>query len=357
MAVFLLVLFAIVSALANVEELDLFEKFIKDYDRQYESQEEKATRFTYFQNSLARIKRLNANSKHAKFAINKFADLSVEEFQKRVLMTPQSPEVLATSCLANGVSSPQTYTDEEIAALPTEWDWRTTGGPNNKGIVTPVKNQGMCGSCWTFSVSGNLEGLYALKGHPLTSLSEQILVDCSHGCSNEPPYGTVCNQGCDGGWQWNAFLDVMTWGGLQTEAEYPYTAETGTCHMVKSELIAPIKNYTCFSGPKPASEPQLRAYIYNNGPVSIALNAGLLQFYFGGIVDPFFPNLECDPKSLDHALLIVGWGQERNWIGEMTPYWLVKNSWGTDWGDDGYFLIVRDLNMCGIANAVSTAVM
>ncbi len=118
-----------------------------------------------------------------------------------------------------------------------------------------------------------------------------------------------------------AFSDVIAWGGLQTEAEYPYTAETGTCHMNKNQLIAPITNFTCLSGPNPADEEQLRAYIMQHGPVSIALDAGLLQFYFGGIVDPFFPDLECDPTSLDHALLIVGWGQERNWIGEMTPYW------------------------------------
>jgi len=300
---------------------------------------------------------LNLNSKHATFAVNKFADMTQEEFKRNMLMPSQSAQVLATSCLAKGVGTTLDHPAEVIEALPTTWDWRTTGGPGNKGVVTPVKNQGMCGSCWTFSVSGNVEGQFALKGHPLTSLSEQILVDCSHGCSNEPPYGNVCNQGCDGGWQWNAFLDVLDWGGLQTEEEYPYTAETGTCHMNKGQLIAPITNYTCLSGPNPADEEQLRAFVMKNGPVSIALDATILQFYFGGIVDPFFPNLECDPNSLDHALLIVGWGQERNWIGEMTDYWLVKNSWGADWGDSGYFLIARDMNMCGIANAVSTAVM
>jgi len=332
-----------------------FERFMVEHSKTYETTEEKTYRFEVFKSSLDRIKGLNKNSRSATFAITKFADLTPAEF-KATMLTPSVPsDALAKSCLANGISAPKSR--RNLEALPEEWDWRTTGGPGNKGVVTPVKNQGQCGSCWTFSVTGNVEGLFAMKGNPLTSFSEQLIVDCSHGCSNEPPYGKVCNQGCNGGWQWNAFSDVITWGGLQTETEYPYTAETGTCHMNKKQLIAPIKNYTCFSGPDPANEEQLRSYIYKNGPVSIALDAAVLQYYYGGIVDPFFPNYECDPTQLDHALLIVGWGQERNWIGEMTPYWLVKNSWGTDWGDDGYFLIVRNQNMCGIANAVSSAIM
>lgn len=152
-----------------------------------------------------------------------------------------------------------------------------------------MTNVSQCGSCWTFSTTGNIEGQWALKGNPLTELSEQLLVDCSHGCSNQPPYGDVCNQGCDGGWQWNAFFDVVSWGGLQTEKEYPYTAETGNCKMNKSQFIAKISNFTCLSGPNPANEQQLQAHLMKNGPVSIALDAGLLQWYFGGIVDPFFP--------------------------------------------------------------------
>jgi len=355
MQLFVLLALGIVFVRA-VSTNDLFEQFIDDHDKVYSTPEEKNLRFEIFQQNLLRIKDLNKNSQHASFTANKFADMTPEEFKATMLMPSISAKALAQNCLANGVSATLSYSEEEIRALPTTWDWRTTGGKNNQGIVTPIKNQGQCGSCWSFSTSGNIEGLWALKGNPLTSLSEQILVDCSHACTLDGGQ-QVCNQGCDGGWQWAAFYDIMSWGGLQTEAEYPYTGETGTCHMNKQQLIAPITNYTCFSGPNPANEEQLRAYIYNNGPVSIALDATVLQFYFGGIVDPFFPNLECDPNNLDHALLIVGWGQESNWVGSLTPYWLVKNSWGTDWGDDGYFLIVRNQNMCGIANAVSSAVM
>jgi len=160
-------------------------------------------------------------------------------------------------------------------------------------------------------------------------------------------------------WGWLAmerFFDVMAWGGLQTEAEYPYTATTGTCRQNATQYVAPIKNYTCLSGPDPADEAQLQAYLYNNGPVSIALDASYLQDYTSGIIDPWFPSEECDPTALDHALLIVGWGEESGWFG-VTPYWIVKNSWSTTWGMSGYFLIERGSNVCGIANAVSAVIM
>jgi len=309
-------------------------------------------RYSIFKENLRRIASQNNNSKHATFGINKFSDLTAAEFKDRYLIKKSIPaQALATSCLVNGIEAP-TFSKAILKDLPDEWDW------SQKGVVTPVKDQGECGSCWTFSVTGNIEGQWAMKGNNLTSFSEQQIVDCSHGCCYMPNYGDVCNQGCNGGWQWNAFYDIVNWKGLEKESDYPYQGITGTCQMNPAKFMAPIKNYTCLSTAKaPAEEEQMRAFIYKNGPISIALDATLLQSYWGGIIDPFFPNWECDPTELDHALLIVGWGQERNWIGEMTPYWLVKNSWGTDWGDSGYFLIARNYNLCGLANAVSCAVM
>jgi len=263
---------------------------------------------------------------------------------------------LAFSCLAKGVTANLDYTKEQLKDLPDEWDWRTQGGKNKNGIVTQIKDQGDCGSCWAFSTIAAIESSWALKGNDLTEFSEQLIVDCSKGCSMEPPYGKVCNQGCNGGWQWNAFYDVVNWGGVETEEEYPYKGYDTPCKK-SGNLTAPLKNYTCLSGPDPVDEENLRAYVYQNGPVSIALDADLLQYYYGGIIDPFFPAYECDPTELDHALLLVGWGQERNMFFVMTPYWIVKNSWGTDWGDSGYFLIARGGNICGLANAVSAPLM
>jgi len=336
------------SSLAAEEQ---FEHFIAKHQRKYKG-EEKQKRFEIFQQNLIKIEKLNKNSRHAKFGVTKFADLTPEEFRSQRLMKPQPAQELAQSCLAHGVTAKLNYSPAKIKDLPDFLDWRATGGKDNKGIVTRVKDQAACGSCWAFSTIAAIESMWALKGNPLTEFSEQLIVDCSQGCSDEPPYGTVCNQGCNGGWQWNAFYDVVNWGGVKLESEYPYTGRDGTCKK-DGNLTAPIRNYTCLTGPDPVDEDKLRAYVQDNGPVSIALDAGLLQFYYEGIIDPFLPDYECDPTVLDHALLIVGWGQERNMFFRMTPYWIVKNSWGTDWGESGYFLIARDYNICGLANAVS----
>jgi len=328
-----------------------FADFMVKFDKTYSDASEKLERFKVFQDNLKRIEKQNENSKHARFGVNKFSDMTPEEFQQTMLQPKISAKALATSCLLNGIESPQPN-KLTSKALPTSWDW------NAKGAVTPVKNQGMCGSCWTFSVTGCMEGQWFLKGNKLTSFSEQIIVDCSHGCCYMPGYGNVCNQGCNGGWQWNAYFDIVGWGGIETEAEYPYQGVTGSCQMNKKKLMAPLKNYTCLSTTKAAAtDAQMMQYIYTKGPISIALDATLLMSYYGGIIDPFFPSWECDPTQLDHALLIVGWGQERNWIGEMTPYWYVKNSWGADWGDSGYFMIAQGYNLCGINEAVSAAIM
>jgi len=336
----------------------LFAQFMKQYNKTYLSEIERVDRFVVFQKNLEVIKKQNDNSKSAKFAVNKFADLTQEEFRSLYLQTPYPATGLARSCSQYGLRPPF-FSERELSSVPDSWDWRTTGGKDNKGIVTPVKDQGQCGSCWTFSTTGNIEGLWALKGNSLTSFSEQLIVDCSKACCNMPGYDQpICNAGCNGGFQWSAFYDIVNWGGLQTEADYPYTGEDGQCNKNNTKLMAPIQNYTCVSSTTaPADEEAMRAYIQKNGPVSIAMNAGLLQFYFGGIVDPFWPWFECYPDSLDHALLIVGWGQERNWIGEMTPYWIVKNSWASDWGEGGYFLIARNKNLCGLATAVSAGNM
>jgi len=210
---------------------------------------------------------------------------------------------------------------------------------------------------------GNIESQWAIKGNKLTSFSEQLLVDCSHGCSNEPPYGNVCNQGCNGGWQWNAFGDIIAWGGVETEKEYPYTAVTGTCQMNNKLLTAKIANFTCLSNSsssKGANEDQMAAYLVAHGPLSIAMDATPLQSYSSGILDPnswWDPTDTCATQQLDHALLLVGFGVEDSEIWGKTPYWIVKNSWGADWGESGYFRIIRGAGACGINNAVSSAIM
>jgi len=290
----------------------------------------------------SKLRILELSKKSDTFGFTKFSDMSPAEFKKIYRPQTVSPRVLAKSCLATGVT---TVMEKSPLGIPDSFDWRT------KGVVTRVKDQGQCGSCWAFSTIANIESQWALKGNKLQEFSEQLIVDCSHGCSNEPPYGDVCNQGCGGGWQWNAYIDIEAWGGVETEDAYPYTAEDGNCQLNKKIIEAPIKNYTCLSAQDGgAKEDDMAAFLVQNGPIAIALDATPLQDYSGGILNPGTDG--CMTTQLDHALVIVGYG-----VLSGTNFWIVKNSWGQDWGEAGYFRIIRGTGACGINNAVSSVIM
>jgi cathepsin F len=317
-----------------------FDEYIKQYGKTYtEGSQEYQTRLRNFAASLKRVEELNKKQTTAVYGITKFSDMSKEEFARfRLNGGRKDPaQALAIACLAQGVLAP--HMDE--SAAPASWDWRT------KKVVTPVKDQGQCGSCWAFSTTGSIESAYAIKGHPLTQFSEQEIVDCSQACCMVETYN-VCNQGCDGGWPWSAFFDIMSWKGLEKESVYPYTGQDGTCQRSASKTMAPIKNYTCVTKPdgSGADETQMAAFVAANGPVSVALNADLLMDYTSGIITD--PDDTCDGTSLDHAVLVVGYGTESG-----TPFWIVKNSWNSDWGEQGYFRMQKGASVCGINNAVS----
>jgi len=336
---------AIISSASNKSDRKQFQRFVKQYNRAYVDDSEYELRFKYFQESIQRIEQKQKKDKHATYGINQFSDFSREEFARRLSPSVVSPKELAVSCLANGAEAVHMDVDD----IPASWDWRT------KGVVTPVKNQGDCGSCWAFSTTGDIESQWALKGNTLTQFSEQLLVDCSHGCCEELNQ-SVCNSGCEGGWQWNAYTDIESWGGIALESAYPYTGVDGTCRKNSTKLMAPITNYTCLSVPNAADEDQMAAYLVAHGPLAVALNAELVEDYSSGIIDPYFPGEECDPTQLDHAVLIVGYGSESSWFGS-TPFWIVKNSWGSEFGENGYFRIYRGDGCCGINQAVSSVNM
>jgi len=195
--------------------------------------------------------------------------------------------------------------------------------------------------------------MYAIKGQALTNFSEQLIVDCSQGCCSVEGQ-TVCNQGCNGGWPWSAMFDVMSWGGVMRETDYPYTGMDGQCKRDSKKTLANIKNYTCITQPNGAGadEGVMASYLAANGPLSVALDADPLMDYSSGIINPWFPDYECDPTQLDHAVLAVGYGTE-----DGTPFWIVKNSWGAAWGENGYFRMYRGEGLCGINNAVTSAIM
>ncbi|XP_041060663.1 procathepsin L-like isoform X1 [Carcharodon carcharias] len=201
-------------------------------------------------------------------------------------------------------------------------DWRT------KGYVTPVKNQGQCGSCWAFSAVGAIEGQWFHATKKLIPLSEQMLVDCS----------TYRNRGCQGGWMSYAFEFVINNNGISSAADYSYTARDQNCQNKTDKLVAKIRHYAFIR----RRERFLEKAVERIGPISVAIDASGRSFHFykRGI----YRNPRCKSRAVNHAVLVVGFGRE-----DQRNYWLIKNSWGTSWGHEGYIKMAKNVRRnCGI---------
>jgi len=321
MKVFLGLLIASVALATVVPESvyqDAFINWMVKYDKSY-TPEEFFYKYGVFKTNFEFVQAHNAGNHTWEVELNKFADLTSGEF--KVLYAGYKPELRRES--RNPV---RTLGELRIGAYPTgSLDWTT------KNAVTGVKDQGQCGSCWAFSTTGSMEGVIQLKHGHLTSLSEQQLVDCS---------GSYGNAGCNGGLMDNAFKYAEKTG-LCTETAYPYTAKDGTCKATSctasaDSKIASYKDVT-------HTENALGAAVDIN-PVSVAIEADQsgFQLYKSGVF--------CGTcgTALDHGVLAVGYGDEGT-----TPYWKVKNSWGTSWGEAGYIRMCRNADKCGIASEPS----
>ncbi|GFX04710.1 cathepsin L [Trichonephila clavipes] len=322
--VILVVLQAVNTAVPFDPNLDVhWENFKRTFQKVYNAGEE-ATRRMVFEDHVAEILRHNLEydlgMRMYRKGLNQFADMRHDEFVKQM----NGFRNVKGNRVNSGIFSPRVNGD-----IPDTVDWR------QKGVVTAIKNQQQCGSCWAFSTTGSLEGQHMLKTGKLVSLSEQNLVDCS---------GPEGNMGCEGGLMDQAFEYIEKNGGIDTEQSYPYTAEDGTCHYKKASSGATCKGYVDIPS---GDEKALQQAVATVGPISVAIDASQFSFqlYQGGIYD----EPSCDSQLLDHGVLAVGYGTE-----DGVDYWLVKNSWGTTWGEKGYIKMSRNKNnQCGIATQAS----
>ncbi len=287
----------------NSTMMNQYNQYILDYEKDFSYDN-----FEIFKENLAIIDLVNSNNESYTLEINQFTDLKNNNTE---IYVPKNDHF-------------KNYEFTEMI-VPLSIDWR------KHNAVTNVKNQGKCGSCWAFSTTGSIEGLLAIKKDKIYNISEQQLLDCS---SKEG------NNGCQGGIMENGYQYVIDNKGICSEEEYPYEAERGQCQ--QCENIVTIDNYTDIT---PNDEKVLKRAVAQQ-PVSVAIQANLrsFQLYSGGVYSD--PN--CGDQ-LDHGVLIVGYGFD---IKNEMEYWIVKNSWGPKWGENGYIRIQRNIDqkygLCGI---------
>ncbi|KAJ3675667.1 hypothetical protein LUZ60_004709 [Juncus effusus] len=309
-----------------------FTTFIHQFGKTYKDEAERLYRLSVFKSNLRRAEGHQKLDPTAVHGVTKFSDLTPREFRKYMGLKKGK----VGKSLGSGYDAPILPTND----LPEDFDWR------EMGAVTGVKNQGSCGSCWSFSTSGALEGANFLATGKLETLSEQQLVDCDHEC--DPSEADACDAGCNGGLMTTAFQYLLKSGGLERENDYPYTgSDGGKCKFDKSKIVASVKNFSVVS----VDEDQIAANLVKHGPLAIGINAVFMQTYIGGVSCPYI----CG-KHLDHGVLLVGYGSAGYSPIRLKekPYWIIKNSWGENWGESGYYKICRGRNVCGVDSMVST---
>jgi cathepsin L len=299
--------------------------FKRVHEKQYSSVAEETNRRNIWEANVAKIRQHNLEADLGMhtytLGMNRYGDLTNEEFKKQMNGFKASTE---TSTFDR-----HTFLAPSNVVIPATVDWR------KEGYVTPIKDQGQCGSCWAFSATGSLEGQTFAKTKTLPSLSEQNLVDCS---------GKFGNMGCNGGLMDSAFQYIKSNKGIDTEASYPYEAVDGKCRFKKADVGA---TDTGFVDIKAQNETDLQAAIATVGPISVAIDAShsSFQLYKSGI----YNEPDCSATQLDHGVLAVGYDASGS-----QEYYIVKNSWGTSWGSEGYIWMSRNKqNQCGIATMAS----
>ncbi|CAJ1961890.1 unnamed protein product [Sphenostylis stenocarpa] len=296
------------------------DQWMIQYGRSYANDAEKEKRFGIFKENLEYIEKFNnAWNMSYTLGLNKFSDLTEEEF-----MASHTGLNIGSSLGSDSVAAPLNSID-----FQTSLDWR------EEGAVTGVKDQGQCGSCWAFSAVAAVEGIYQIRTNQLVSLSEQNLMDCE---SN--------NEGCGGGGNEEDAFRYIAMHGIASESDYPYKGFDGTCRMIQPAVQ--IRGFRLVVG---ASEEQLLQAV-SMQPMSVSIAPGRdFYLYNGGVFDG-----PCGTE-LNHAVTIIGYGTTE----DGKKYWLIKNSWGLSWGENGYMRLLRESGqrggVCLVAARVSYPIM
>jgi C1A family cysteine protease len=322
LAIVVLLGIALVSAQIHSDPArESFVSWMHKHSKTYTTPRDFEHRFGIWQSNKEIAAQKNNGRVPEVYGVTKFSDLLPSEFREMYLMSepivPHSVE---------GPVAPEL----ESVSLPSSFDWRDKGG-----VVTPVYNQGQCGSCWAFSTTEAIESAWALAGHTLTKLSMQQIVDCD-----------TSDDGCGGGNPPTAYQYVIGAGGLDSYASYPYVAEDQYCQFKASNVVAKISswNYVTQSG----SASQMMSYMYSKGPLSVCVDASSWQYYNGGVIT----SSDGCGQSLDHCVMITGWSTQSG-----VESWNVRNSWGTDWGINGYLYVQRGSDVCGISQEVTDPII
>ncbi|CAF1371257.1 unnamed protein product, partial [Didymodactylos carnosus] len=302
-----------------------FDTFKKHHNKKYKDTKEHRQRLATYRHNMRYVNAKNRAGLTYKMRLNHLADRTDDELK-----------VLRGKRHSKGYNGGLPFRKNLINKnIPESIDWRIMGA------VTPVKDQGICGSCWSFGTTGALEGAYFVKHGVMADLSEQDLIDCSWGFGNN---------GCDGGEDFRAYQYIMKHGGIALEEAYgPYLQQDGFCHHDNSTKGAKILGYVNITE---GDEQALKIALANKGPVSVGIDAAHKTFVFYSSGVYYEPDCGSSEEALDHAVLAVGYG---TLAGE--DYWLVKNSWSTYWGNDGYVLMSRKNNNCGVATAATYVII